>query len=51
MLKTVGVEASGLVRGAAVAVAGALTASDVGRTLHAYPALSEGERSACQAIM
>ncbi len=47
----VGAEASSLIHEVAVAMAGGLTVSDVGNTLHAYPTLSEGVRYACQAIM
>ncbi len=47
----VGVEASSLIHEVAAAMAGGLTVSDVGNTLHAYPTLSEGVRYACQAIM
>ncbi|MFC1848279.1 dihydrolipoyl dehydrogenase family protein [Chloroflexota bacterium] len=47
----VGAEASSLIHEVAAAMAGGLTVSDVGNTLHAYPTLSEGVRYACQAIM
>lgn len=47
----VGVEASSLIHEVAAAMAGGLTVSDIGNTLHAYPTLSEGVRYACQAIM
>lgn len=46
-----GAEASSLIHEIAIAMAGGLTVSDVGSTLHAYPTLSEGVRYACQAIM
>ncbi len=46
-----GVEASSLIHEVAAAMAGGLTVSDIGNTLHAYPTLSEGVRYACQAIM
>ncbi len=46
-----GAEASSLIHEIAIAMAGGLTVSDVGGTLHAYPTLSEGVRYACQAIM
>jgi pyruvate/2-oxoglutarate dehydrogenase complex dihydrolipoamide dehydrogenase (E3) component len=32
-------------------MAGGVSVSDVGNTLHAYPTLSEGVRYACQAAM
>lgn len=47
----VGAEASTLIHEVAVAMAGKLTAADVGNTLHSYPTLSEGVRYACQAAM
>jgi pyruvate/2-oxoglutarate dehydrogenase complex dihydrolipoamide dehydrogenase (E3) component len=47
----VGVEASSLIHEVAAAMAGELSVSDIGNTLHAYPTLSEGVRYACQAIM
>ena len=47
----VGVEASSLIHEVSAAMAGGLTVSDIGNTLHAYPTLSEGVRYACQAIM
>ena len=47
----VGVEASSLIHEVAAAMAGGVTVSDIGNTLHAYPTLSEGVRYACQAIM
>jgi pyruvate/2-oxoglutarate dehydrogenase complex dihydrolipoamide dehydrogenase (E3) component len=47
----VGAGASSLIHEVAAAMAGELTVSDVGNTLHAYPTLSEGVRYACQAIM
>jgi pyruvate/2-oxoglutarate dehydrogenase complex dihydrolipoamide dehydrogenase (E3) component len=46
-----GVEASSLIHEMAAAMAGKLTVSDIGNTLHAYPTFSEGVRYACQAIM
>ena len=46
----VGIEASSLIHEVAVAMAGELSVSDIGNTLHAYPTLSEGVRYACQAI-
>ena len=46
-----GVEASSLIHEVAAAMAGGLTVSDIGNTLHAYPTLSEGVRYACQATM
>ena len=45
-----GAEASSLIHEVATAMAGGLTASIIGDTLHAYPTLSEGVRYACQAI-
>jgi pyruvate/2-oxoglutarate dehydrogenase complex dihydrolipoamide dehydrogenase (E3) component len=47
----VGAEASSLIHEVAAAMAGELSVSDIGNTLHAYPTLSEGVRYACQAIM
>ncbi len=47
----VGAEASSLIHEVAAAMAGGLTVSDIGNTLHAYPTLSEGVRYACQAIV
>jgi len=47
----VGAEASSLIHEVAAAMAGGLSVSDIGNTLHAYPTLSEGVRYACQAIM
>ncbi|MFQ5873137.1 MAG: hypothetical protein ACE5JL_04970 [Dehalococcoidia bacterium] len=47
----VGADASSLIHEVAAAMAGELTVSDVGNTLHAYPTLSEGVRYACQGIM
>jgi hypothetical protein len=35
----------------AAAMAGELSVSDIGNTLHAYPTLSESVRYACQEIM
>jgi pyruvate/2-oxoglutarate dehydrogenase complex dihydrolipoamide dehydrogenase (E3) component len=45
----VGAEASSLIHEVAAAMAGGITAADIGNTLHAYPTLSEGVRYACQA--
>jgi len=45
-----GAEASSLIHEVAAAMAGGLTASIIGDTLHAYPTLSEGVRYACQVI-
>ncbi len=47
----VGAEASSLIHEIAAAMAGGVSVSDVGNTLHAYPTLSEGVRYACQAAM
>jgi pyruvate/2-oxoglutarate dehydrogenase complex dihydrolipoamide dehydrogenase (E3) component len=47
----IGAEASSLIHEVAAAMAGDLTASDIGNTLHSYPTLSEGVRYACQAII
>jgi len=47
----VGAEASSLIHEVTAAMAGGLSVSDIGNTLHAYPTLSEGVRYACQAIM
>ncbi len=47
----VGAEASSLIHEIAAAMAGGVTVSDIGNTLHAYPTLSEGVRYACQATM
>lgn len=47
----VGAEASSLIHEVAAAMAGGLSVSGIGDTLHAYPTLSEGVRYACQAIM
>lgn len=47
----VGAEASILIHEVAVAMAGNLTAADIGNTFHSYPTLSEGVRYACQAII
>ncbi len=47
----IGAEASGLIHEVVAAVAGDMSVSDTGNTLHAYPTLSEGVRYACQAIM
>jgi pyruvate/2-oxoglutarate dehydrogenase complex dihydrolipoamide dehydrogenase (E3) component len=44
-----GAEASSLIHEIAAAMAGQMTAADIGNTLHAYPTLSEGVRFACQA--
>ena len=45
----VGAEASSLIHEVAAVMAGAMSVSDIGNTLHAYPTLSEGVRYACQA--
>ncbi|MBA7711692.1 Dihydrolipoyl dehydrogenase [subsurface metagenome] len=45
----VGAEASSLIHEVAAVMAGAMSVSDIGKTLHAYPTLSEGVRYACQA--
>jgi mercury(II) reductase len=45
----IGAEASTLIHELSTAMAGGMTASQVGDTLHAYPTLSEGVRYACQA--
>jgi pyruvate/2-oxoglutarate dehydrogenase complex dihydrolipoamide dehydrogenase (E3) component len=47
----IGAEASSLIHEVTAAMAGGLSVSDIGNTLHAYPTLSEGVRYACQAIM
>jgi len=47
----VGIEASSLIHEVAAAMAGGMSVSDIGSTLHAYPTLSEGVRYACQAAM
>jgi dihydrolipoamide dehydrogenase len=47
----VGSEASSLIHEIAAAIAGGVSVSDIGNTLHAYPTLSEGVRYACQAAM
>ena len=47
----VGAEASSLIHEVAAAMAGGVSVSDIGNTLHAYPTLSEGIRYACQATM
>lgn len=47
----VGVEASSLIHEIATAMTRGLTVSDIGKTFHAYPTLSEGVRYACQGIM
>ena len=47
----VGAEASSLIHEVAAAMAGGVSVSDIGNTLHAYPTLSEGVRYACQATM
>jgi dihydrolipoamide dehydrogenase len=47
----VGTEASSLIHEVAAAMAGGMSVSDVGNTLHAYPTLSEGVRYACQTAM
>jgi pyruvate/2-oxoglutarate dehydrogenase complex dihydrolipoamide dehydrogenase (E3) component len=46
----IGSGASSLVHEVAAAMAGGLTARDIGGTFHAFPTLSEGVRYACQAI-
>ncbi len=46
----VGAEASSLIHEVAAAMTGGLKAADIGKTLHAYPTMSEGVRYACQAI-
>ena len=46
----VGAEASSLIHEVAAAMAGKVSAADIGKTLHAYPTMSEGVRYACQAI-
>jgi dihydrolipoamide dehydrogenase len=46
----IGSGASSLVHEVAAAMAGGLTARDIGGTFHAFPPLSEGVRYACQAI-
>ncbi|MFC1958300.1 dihydrolipoyl dehydrogenase family protein [Chloroflexota bacterium] len=47
----VGAEASSLIHEIAAAMAGGVSVSVVGNTLHSYPTLSEGVRYACQATM
>ena len=47
----VGTEASSLIHEVAAAMAGGVSVSNIGNTLHAYPTLSEGVRYACQATM
>ncbi len=47
----VGAEASSLIHEISAAMAGGMSVSNVGNTLHAYPTLSEGVRYACQATM
>ncbi|MFC2062564.1 dihydrolipoyl dehydrogenase [Chloroflexota bacterium] len=47
----VGTEASSLIHEIVAAMAGGVSASDIGNTLHAYPTLSEGVRYACQAAL
>ncbi len=47
----VGAEASSLIHEIAVAMAGGVSVSDAGNTLHAYPTLSEGVRYACLAAI
>jgi len=47
----VGAEASSLIHEIAAAMAGGVSVSDIGNTLHAYPTLSEGVRYACQATL
>jgi len=47
----VGTEASSLIHEISAAMAGGMSVSDIGNTLHAYPTLSEGVRYACQATM
>ncbi len=47
----VGAEASSLIHEIAAAIAGGVSVSDIGNTLHAYPILSEGVRYTCQATM
>ena len=47
----VGAEASSLIHEIAAAIAGGVSVSNIGNTLHAYPTLSEGVRYACQATM
>jgi pyruvate/2-oxoglutarate dehydrogenase complex dihydrolipoamide dehydrogenase (E3) component len=47
----VGAEASSLIHEVAAAMAGGLSVSLIGNTLHAYPTLSEGVRYACQAAI
>ncbi len=46
----VGAEASSLIHEVAAAMAGGVSAADIGKTLHAYPTMAEGVRYACQAI-
>ena len=46
----VGAEASIFIHEVAAAMAGNMSTSDIGNTLHAYPTLSKGVRYACQAI-
>jgi pyruvate/2-oxoglutarate dehydrogenase complex dihydrolipoamide dehydrogenase (E3) component len=46
----VGAEASSLIHEVALAMAGGVTASELGNMLHSYPTLSEGVRYACQAV-
>ncbi len=45
-----GVEASTLIHEISAAMAGKLTAAEVGDLLHSYPTFSEGVRYACQAV-